>query len=147
MFPENPALTSASGFPDPWKMEEAASTSLGDEPQPTPEYTSAMRYYPYQDHLGSIVALTDGTGTVVHRQAFDAWGRRRKALSWETDDSQAPPAGFAWLRGYTGHEHLDGFGIINRNARLYLSRKSLFLHLNKYPHPCLGCFLIKSPYY
>ena len=24
-----------------------------------------------------------------------------------------------WLRGFTGHEHLDAFGLINMNARLY----------------------------
>jgi RHS repeat-associated protein len=35
-------------------------------------------------------------------------------------------------RGYTGHEHLDEFGLINCNARLY--------------DPVLGRFLSPDPY-
>ncbi len=86
----------------------------------------------YTDHLGSIVALTDGTGAVVHRQAFDAWGRRRNATSWATDDRLAPPATFQWLRGYTGHEHLDSFGLINMNARLYDPKMARMLSVDNY---------------
>ena len=75
--------------------------------------------YPYIEHLGSIMALTDGVGNVVHRQAFDSWGRRRDPNTWYTDDSKVPPAQYRWLWGYTGHEQLDDFGLVNMNARLY----------------------------
>ena len=34
-------------------------------------------YYPYQDHLGSILTLTDDQGNIVVEQNFDAWGRKR----------------------------------------------------------------------
>ncbi len=36
------------------------------------------------------------------------------------------------FRGYTGHEHLKGFGLINMNARLY--------------DPAIGRFLSPDPY-
>lgn len=89
-------------------------------------------YYPCTDHLGSIVALTDGTGTVVQRQAFDAWGRRRNPYTWATDDRAVPSTGFEWLRGYTGHEHLDSFALINMNARLYDPKMGRMLSVDNY---------------
>ncbi|RYD51744.1 MAG: hypothetical protein EOP52_06060 [Sphingobacteriales bacterium] len=88
--------------------------------------------YPYTDHLGSIVAVTNGVGTVVQRQAFDAWGRRRHVGTWETNDSWVPGVGFEWLRGFTGHEHLDGLGIINMNARLYDPKMARMFSVDNY---------------
>ncbi len=76
--------------------------------------------YPvYTDHLGSIVALTDLNGDMVAQQAFDPWGRRRDPAEWTYDISSiAPP--LPWLyRGYTGHEHIDPFVLINMNGRMY----------------------------
>jgi RHS repeat-associated protein len=32
-------------------------------------------YYPLKDHLGSILALTDGAGNIVESYRYDAWGR------------------------------------------------------------------------
>jgi RHS repeat-associated protein len=77
-------------------------------------------HYAYTDHLGSIVAVTNGSGTIEHEMNFDAWGRRRDPNSWNllapTVATNLPD----WLyRGYTGHEHLDQFGLINMNGRLY----------------------------
>ncbi len=74
-------------------------------------------YYLYTDHLGSITAVTNNSGTVVYEQNFDAWGRRRDASSWSY--SPVLNANFSWVRGFTGHEHLDEFGLINMNNRLY----------------------------
>ena len=74
-------------------------------------------YFPYTDHLGSILTVTNVTGTVVAEQNFDAWGRKRNVNSWDYAGVQSVPD---WLyRGYTGHEHLPDFGLINMNARLY----------------------------
>ena len=37
--------------------------------------TNALEYYfPYTDHLGSIVAVTNTSGALVAEQNFDAWG-------------------------------------------------------------------------
>lgn len=47
---------------------------------------------------------------------FNAWGRRRDAMNWN-NYTDLPEMKFD--RGFTGYEHLDMFGLINMNARLY----------------------------
>ncbi|MES2780088.1 MAG: FG-GAP-like repeat-containing protein [Bacteroidota bacterium] len=74
-------------------------------------------YYTYTDHLGSIVAVTDGNRNIIAEQSFDAWGRIRNATDWSYSNISSLPS---WLyRGYTGHEHLPEFSLINMNGRLY----------------------------
>ncbi|MBI2968271.1 MAG: hypothetical protein HYY40_10735 [Bacteroidetes bacterium] len=75
-------------------------------------------YYVYTDHLGSILTLTDENGTVVYEQNFDAWGRERNPNDWTyTANPNTKPE---WLiRGFTGHEHLNTFALINMNGRVY----------------------------
>ena len=76
--------------------------------------------YTYTDHLGSILTVTDNSGVVVAEQSFDAWGRRRNPTTWTLLLPTAATSLPYWLyRGYTGHEHLDNFGLINMNGRLY----------------------------
>lgn len=74
-------------------------------------------FYLYTDHLGSVTAVTNNTGTIVYEQNFDAWGRRRSATNWTYNPILN--ASYSWVRGFTGHEHIDEFGIINMNNRLY----------------------------
>jgi RHS repeat-associated protein len=93
-------------------------------------------YFPYTDHLGSIVAVTtkyaNGNTVIVAEQNFDAWGRKRNVNTWAYDNIQAVPT---WLyRGYTGHEHLDAFGLINMNARLYDPILGRMLSPDNYAH-------------
>jgi len=73
-------------------------------------------YYGYTDNQGSLVALTDVSGNVVEKYAYDPWGARRNPNDWTQNDSRT-----SWItnRGYTGHEHLDAFGVINMNGRVY----------------------------
>jgi RHS repeat-associated protein len=78
-------------------------------------------YYVHSDHLGSIVKLTDGNGAEVFNASYDAWGKR-------TVTNNA----FAFHRGYTGHEHLDEFALIDMNGRMY--------------DPLLGRFLSPDPF-
>ena len=78
-------------------------------------------YYAHTDHLGSILSLTDNNGASVFKATYDAWGRQ--TVSQNT-------IGFA--RGYTGHEHLPEFGVIDMNGRMY--------------DPLLGRFLSPDPY-
>jgi len=74
-------------------------------------------YYTYTDHLGSIVAVTNEAGTIVAEQNFDAWGRYRNPANWTYTGVPARPD---WLyRGFTGHEHLAQFALINMNGRMY----------------------------
>lgn len=78
--------------------------------------TTSETYFTYKDHLGSIVALTDVNGDVVLEQSFDAWGRYRNPNDWTYNNVNESPT---WLRGYTGHEHLPHFDLINMNGRIY----------------------------
>ncbi|MDA0242264.1 MAG: polymorphic toxin type 44 domain-containing protein [Chloroflexi bacterium] len=66
----------------------------------------------FSDHLGSASTMTTTGGSVVHQARFLPFGGSR---GW----GSAPTA--AWLdRGYTGHLHNDGVGLIYMNARYYV---------------------------
>jgi len=80
-------------------------------------------YYGYTDNQGSLVALTDQNGNVVEKYAYDPWGARRNPTDWRLKDTRT---GFITNRGYTGHEHLDMFNIINMNGRVYDPLTAMF---------------------
>jgi len=80
-------------------------------------------YFITTDQLGSIVgAINSATGT-VYRQNFDAWGRKRNPITL----SYTNIPDFPFDRGYTGHEHLKWFGLINMNGRMYDAALCRFL--------------------
>ena len=96
--------------------------------------SATTMYYVYTDHLGSILKMTDSTGVVKGEQSFDAWGRERNYKDWSKDTITQPSGspfesinslyGYGnnagWItRGFTGHEHLPQFDLINMNGRLY----------------------------
>ena len=68
--------------------------------------------------------ITDENGQVLERLSFDPWGRRRNPNTWEYTNT---PSNFKYDRGYTGHEHLDDFGLINMNGRVYDPQLAWFL--------------------
>ena len=75
-------------------------------------------YYMYTDYLDNILTATNTAGTIVATQNFDAWGRHRNPSNW----NQFGDFGIAqdWLyRGFTGHEMLPFFTLINMNGRMY----------------------------
>ncbi len=86
-------------------------------------------YYRYFDRLGSIVAVTDKEGNVAERYAYTPWGERRNPKDWTKPDSRTS---FFNNRGFTGHEHLDAFSLIDMGGRVY--------------DPMLGSFLSIDPY-
>jgi RHS repeat-associated protein len=77
----------------------------------------SFRYF-HQDSLGSIAVLTDETGAVVERDAYDPWGKRRF-----TNGSDDPAGSLAnssqTIRGYTGQEMLADVGLVHLNGRVY----------------------------
>ena len=73
-------------------------------------------YYVCTDRQGSITALLNQDGTVAEKYSYDAYGRRRNPLNWTDYNVPAPSL---INRGYTGHEMLDGFALINMNGRMY----------------------------
>jgi RHS repeat-associated protein len=70
--------------------------------------SQANIYYAHTDHLGSIVKLTQANGTPVFSATYNAWGKQ--TITTNT---------FKFHRGYTGHEHLPEFRLINMNGRMY----------------------------
>lgn len=88
-------------------------------------------YYLCRDHLGSITQITDASGNIVQELSYDAWGKLRNPATQAIYAPGSEPELFLG-RGYTGHEHLAIFGLINMNARLY--------------DPALGRFLSPDPY-
>ncbi|MFW5762498.1 MAG: RHS repeat domain-containing protein, partial [Cyclobacteriaceae bacterium] len=95
-------------------------------------------YYIHTDHLGSIRAITDQNRNIVARYSFDAWGNRRNPDTWQLTDN--PDLSFT-SRGFTGHEHIDEFGLINMNGRVYDPTIGQFLSPDNYvqlPDASLG---------
>ncbi len=88
--------------------------------------------YLHRDYQGTIVAISDGTGQVLEQRHFDAWGSLIKFAN-STGTTIPTIAGLMLLdRGYTGHEHLLGVGLINMNARLYDPKLHRFLSPDNY---------------
>lgn len=84
-----------------------------------------------RDELGSITHVTGGAKSIQQNVRYDAWGSLRDPESQHIYTSEEAPELFLG-RGFTGHEHLPQFGLINMNARLY--------------DPILGRFLSPDPY-
>ncbi len=92
--------------------------------------TSGDMHYVYTDYLGSIRCITDATGTIEEKLSFDAWGNRR---DYDTGEKlTSVPTGMLTARGFTGHEHLDNFGLINMNGRVYDPYLGIFLSPDNY---------------
>lgn len=87
-------------------------------------------YYLHRDYLGSITQVSDKNGNLAAEYSYDAWGRMRNVSNWQVYAASAQPTPM-FGRGYTGHEHLNQFGLINMNARLY--------------DPVLGRFMAADP--
>ncbi|WP_301003487.1 FG-GAP-like repeat-containing protein [Phocaeicola sartorii] len=87
--------------------------------------------YICRDYLGNITHITDNSGKLLAEYSYDAWGRMRNPVNQNVYLPGSEPD-LLLGRGYTGHEHLSVFGLINMNARLY--------------DPVLGRFLSPDPF-
>ncbi|MFO7575027.1 MAG: RHS repeat-associated core domain-containing protein [Bacteroidales bacterium] len=92
------------------------------------ENTTETLYHAETDHLGSLVALRNTNGNVAESYSYEPWARRRNSSDWSYTNVPVP---VITNRGFTGHEHLDKFGLINMIGRLY--------------DPVLGRFLNADP--
>ena len=87
-------------------------------------------YYVATDALGSINMIVNSTnGTIESDMSYDAWGRRRNAQDWTYDNITISSV---TNRGFTMHEMLDNFDLINMNGRAY--------------DPFIGQFLSPDPF-
>ena len=84
-------------------------------------------HYILKDNLGSWTTITNANGTVEQRLSFDAWGNLRDPNTWSGSFTGAP----MFDRGFTGHEHLYNFGLINMNGRMYDPVMSVFLSVDQ----------------
>ena len=84
-----------------------------------------------RDYLGNITHIATADGILVEENSYDPWGRLRNPETKEIYSLSTEPE-LMLGRGYTGHEHLTWFGLINMNARLY--------------DPVLGRFLSPDPF-
>lgn len=85
-------------------------------------------HYIHTDNLGSWDIITDMGGSLEQSLSFDAWGNRRNASTWNVPAHDVP----LFDRGFTGHEHLYNFGLINMNGRVYDPYMSTFLSPDNY---------------
>jgi len=85
--------------------------------------------YILTDYQGTWYKVINESGTTVEHYSFDPWGRRRNASDWTYTNV---PAVFKFSRGYTGHEMLDAFGLINMNGRVYDPIVARFLSPDNY---------------
>jgi len=85
-------------------------------------------HYVLKDHLGSWTTITDASGNVEQELSYDAWGSLRNPETWSGNATAAP----MFDRGFTGHEHVTAFGLINMNGRCYDPLTSSFLSVDRY---------------
>lgn len=78
-------------------------------------------YKGWTDNQGTYVQLADHNYNVVFNAEYDPWGKQ---------DVLTNTIGFH--RGYTGHEMLPEFGLINMNGRLYDPLLGRFLSPDNY---------------
>ena len=86
-------------------------------------------YHLQTDYQNSIIAAYNSNGTLYKSFAYDPWGRRRVGDNW---NSNLVATETLITRGYCGHEHLDDFGTINMNGRIYDPRLGRFLSPDPY---------------
>jgi RHS repeat-associated protein len=122
-------LVYPSGFHGNWQGNITCITktsNTGAEPGFPPAGEREGGFY----YLGNITHQVNTSNTVVAEYSFDAWGRRRNPTNWNYDLTGQPEL-FA-DRGFTGHEHLKWFNLINMNGRLYDPLVGRFLSPDNY---------------
>lgn len=90
--------------------------------------TMPRRYFIHPDHLGSWTLVTDHQANIVQDVMYDVWGT---PYSFTTTGTE-PANSLLFDRGFTGHEHLSYFGLINMNGRMYDPFTSGFLSVDNY---------------
>ena len=84
-----------------------------------------IMYHTIKDHQGSLAATVHGN--TVERLSYDPWGRRRNTTNFGYDN-----VSHTFDRGFTGHEHLYDFDLINMNGRMYDPVMSGFLSVDQH---------------
>ena len=91
-------------------------------------HRNGQDYWYHKNHLGSVVALTDGQGSVMERYEYDPYG---KLTIYDANDSVLTVSSVGNIYYFTGREYDFETGLYNYRAR------SL--------HPGLGRFMQHDP--
>ncbi len=78
-------------------------------------------YLVFKDGLGSILCVRDENNNKVFDATYDAWGLQTIKVNT-----------IGLRRGYTGHEHVVGYELINMNGRIYDPLLAQFLSPDNY---------------
>lgn len=84
--------------------------------------------YVHKDHLESWCLVTDEQGKILQNVSFDAWGNPRNGTSW----IGAFNGKLFCDKGFTGHEHLTSFGLIDMKGRAYDPVLSMMMSPDNY---------------
>ena len=87
-------------------------------------------HYLHRDHLGSILAISDGEAKLVEQTHFSAWGEVAYFNTANGGDVFGEDSLLG--RGFTGHEHFDSVGLIHMNGRMYAPELGRFLAPDNY---------------
>ncbi len=79
--------------------------------------------YLHTDALGSVDVITDGSGSVIQRRSYDAFGAKRDP-AW---GGTAVAASLVSPVGFTGQEGDDELGLVNMRGRIYDPQVGRFL--------------------
>jgi len=97
--------------------------------------TGVNKQYLYKDVLGSVALITDDQGRISERFAYNEWGERVSPSDWQTELSGAsflPVSGQSTVKGFTGHEMLDGIGLIHMQGRVYDPKLGRFIQADPF---------------
>ena len=97
-----------------WSQAQARYTHGPGTDEPLIRVSANQTRYYHRDGLGSVVASTDGTGTIMGLRQYDAWG------------NVINQTGSVEHYGYTGREP-DGTGLIYYRARYYDPQTGRFI--------------------
>lgn len=96
-------------------------TYLGEDIIGVKRNNAVTYYYLLTDHQGSVLGIYDASGTEKYSATYDAWGQQTVTRN-----------DIGFLRGYTGHEMMPEFKLINMNGRLYDPLLARFLSPDNY---------------
>lgn len=103
-------------------------------------FVSDQQHFLLHDHLGSVERITseflgpDDNVELIQKLSYDPWGQRRDTDSLASLNGQALASFDSSIttRGFTGHEMVDGVGIIHMNGRIYDAKLGRFLQADPF---------------
>ena len=98
---------------------------------------AGQAYYALTDHLGSYVRLYTMAGDSVLIASYDPWGNRTTTKNTLKFFDERSDRG-RYHRGFSGHEHLTTYGVINMRSA---QRDALLAKNGRLYDPTVGRFL------